>query len=352
MSNRHLFFILILSLFFVNAQAQTRNKKLVKKYYAEVEKCAHAMTYKSDSTTYFNQLLQLADAVIECDNEDMKPDKKGNINPRFTPQLKTVLSPAFPKLQDAVAFYWNKDKRKALDIQKQYISTSHSHLLPNEKTDLGRAYLNAGVLAYDLQEFSEAESFANEALEYENYAQKAAELKLFCMKKRLKTANDSTKYIIALLELHDKDPQNHNYFSMLMDYFTTPGHEQELGLFAKDEIQKNPNNAQAWALKGEAEMHHELWDEAIESYKHAVEIEPQMTQAVFNIGLCYATKAKDLQDNLTKKKKRLTKSEAKTLKNAYQEAKTWLEKAKNADPNQEKVKWEQPLQQVNIAINH
>ena len=131
------------------------------------------------------------------------------------------------------------------------------------------------------------------ALTDSTYAPLAAEVKIRCMRETMTTPIDSARYIIALLELHDKAPDNEGFFRMLTQYFTTIGNRQQMENFAIDEISKDSTNKLAWAFLGETKMKHHLWAEAIRAYQRAVALDGDFVEAIYNLGICYSASAQE-----------------------------------------------------------
>ena len=136
-----------------------------------------------------------------------------------------------------------------------------------------------------------------------------------------------------------------------MDYYTKPGRTAELKAWADEEIAANAENKMAWALKGEVLMSEEKWDDAVECYKKAAEIDPTFIQCVFNAGVCLYSKAAALKEKLADKKTGgLTNANADKVKAILRDALVYQEKARELDPEQERVKWAYPLYQIYYAI--
>ena len=171
------------------------------------------------------------------------------------------------------------------------------------------------------------------------------------MKHRMVTKLDSTRYLLTIMELHEKDPENKTYFGMLMKHLGSSGHYMEIGRLAHDEVEKDPHNKLAWALLGETEMRAKKWDEAIRAYQHAADIDSTYTEVHYNIGICYSYKAVALKDSLQKSHKKLTADDSKRIIAVFNSAKEHLEKASRLDPKQEDVEWAEPLYQIYNVLN-
>ena len=123
--------------------------------------------------------------------------------------------------------------------------------------------------------------------------------------------------------------------------------------WAEEEIALNAENKMAWALKGEVQMNNREWDAAVESYKKAIEIDNEFIQCIFNAGVCLNGKAIELKDQLADKNTGgLTKANADKVKGILNEALPFLERAKELDPDREKVNWAYPLYQIYYSLGN
>lgn len=132
---------------------------------------------------------------------------------------------------------------------------------------------------------------------------------------------------------------------------SSPAIWKALGNWAEEEIAMNPQNRMAWALKGEVLMNAQKWDDAVVAYVKAAEIDPTFIQVIFNAGVCLNSKAIDMKDKLADKKTgNLTTENFNKIKDVLKEAQKHLEKARELDPSQEKVKWAYPLYQIYYTV--
>jgi tetratricopeptide (TPR) repeat protein len=209
----------------------------------------------------------------------------------------------------------------------------------------------AGLVAYQMKDYVNAEKYAHMAAQDPKKADEANEILLFSKKENLKTPEDSTAYVAMVKDLHKQKPEESRYFNLLMDYYTHAGNMKAMQEWAEEEIAIDPENKMAWALKGEVEMNDRQWDAAVESYKKAIEIDPTFVQCLFNAGVCLNSKAIDLKDQLSDKKTGgLTKANADKVKAVLSESLTFLERAKELDPEREKVNWAYPLYQIYYSL--
>jgi tetratricopeptide (TPR) repeat protein len=169
----------------------------------------------------------------------------------------------------------------------------------------------------------------------------------------MKTAEDSLAYVNTVKDLHKANPEEERYFNLLMEFYTRSNNQKALAAWAEEEIALNAENKMAWALKGEVQMNERDWDNAVESYKKAIEIDPSFIQCIFNAGVCLNGKAIDLKDKLADKNTGgLTKANADKVKAILTDALSFLERAKELDPDREKVNWAYPLYQIYYSLGN
>jgi hypothetical protein len=346
------FYVIIFSLFFAAAQnavaKDLNDADKAKAINGQIDVLMQKLKAAVDSDCYYSTVMDVVKNAMLCDYYDCK----SRSNPKYRSMNAKRIIPVRAKIVEGGMYYYNHNNNaRAMEAFELYIETADNAMFANENEDLDFVTYYASLLAYGTKEYKKAEHYADLALTQLNFAKDAAEIKINCMKKLMVTKNDSDKYVIALLELHDKAPENKGYFLMLMDYFTSPGHEKEVEQFANDEISKDSTNALAWILKGETEMKMRHWDNAICFYKKAVAQDSSLVQAIYNIGICYRSKAIAMKDSLAGNRGRLSKLDMQNVKAVLAHSMMYLESAKDMDPDMKKVDWATPLYQIYSALS-
>ena len=100
-----------------------------------------------------------------------------------------------------------------------------------------------------------------------------------------------------------------------------------------EKLAADPKNYTAWALKGQNDMNASKWDDAIASYKKAIDIKQDEPIIYTYIGFCINSKAASISNDVASQKK------------LFQESVPFLEKAKELDPTRQKANWSYPLYQ-------
>lgn len=305
-----------------------------------------------DAVNMHKAFIASFEAALKCDEFDAMPNEKGKIKIKFRDANGKKFYMSRPYAISAGQFFYNaKNMDDAISAWKLYIESAQSPMFTgldmSKDPYMSEVCYFVGLSSYNLKDYTTAMKYAEMAANDPSKAKDASEIMLFSMKDGAKTMEDSVKYLNYVKELHNQNPEEERYFNLLMDYYGKPGRQAEMKAWTEEELAKNPNNKLVWALKGEAEMNTGKWDEAVASYKKAAELDPSFVQVIFNAGVCLNSKAIELKDKLADKKTGgLTIENINKVKAILAEAKVYLEKSKEIDPNREKVNWAYPLYQI------
>lgn len=296
------------------------------------------------------------EAALKCDEFDRQPNEKGKVKLRFRDANGKRFQALRPNVINSGMYEYNhKNMPGAIKNWRLYIDSAEDPLFTG--IDMTKDQYKSeicyyiGLAAYNSKDFATAKKYAAIAAEDPEKAKDANEILLFSQKDGAKTKEDSLAYLATIKDLHAKNPEEERYFNLLLDYYSKPGRSAEMKVWAEEEIARDANNKMAWALKGEVEMNNQQWDDAIASYKKAADIDPSFVQVVFNAGVCYNSKAIELKDKLADKRTGgLTPANAAKVKEVLADAKTNLERARQLDPEREKVNWAYPLYQIYYSL--
>jgi tetratricopeptide (TPR) repeat protein len=300
------------------------------------------------------------EAVLKCDELDQQPDEKGKVKLKYRAAAQTKYKTFGIALVQAGQYFYQdkKDNENAIKAWKYYLDMKNTPIFaevkdfPKDPFYYDIAYY-ASILAYQMHNYPDAEKFATLTAEDPSKAGEAMEIMLFSKKESMKTQEDSVAYVKMLKDLHKEDPSEARYFNLLMDYYSHANNVSAMKAWADEEVALDPQNKMAWAVKGEVQMNQSEWDAAVESYKKAIEIDPEFVQCVFNAGVCLNSKAIGLKDQLADKNTGgLKKEDADKVKAILADALTFLERARELDPDSEKVKWAYPLYQIYYALEN
>lgn len=313
-----------------------------------------------DTLGMYNAAIAAWEAAQKCDEFDQLPDEKGKVKPKYRSALQNKYKPFGITLVQAGQYFYQdrKDNANAFKAWSAYLNMKNTPLFaevadfPKEPFYYDIAYYTA-ILSYQSKDYVNAEKYAKLTAEDPAKAGEATEILIFSKKETMKTKEDSLSYVDMLKDLHKQKPEEERYFNLLMDYYTHAKDMKAMQAWAEEEIALNAENKMAWALKGEVLMNNSEWDAAIECYKKAIELDPDFLQCVFNAGVCYNSKAIALNEQLADKKTGgLSKENAAKVKEVLADAQVFMERARELDPNREKVNWAYPLYRIYYSMQN
>ena len=297
------------------------------------------------------------DAVLKCDEFDQLPDEKGRVKLKYrTPAQTKYKNFGVALVQAGQFFYQKKDNKAALDAWRTYLDMKNTSIFA-EVADFPKDPFYEDILyyvsflGYQEKDYPTAVKYAQILAQNPEKADEANEILLFAKKETIKSKSDSLEYVAMVKGLHKANPESERYFNLLVDYYNHVGDPAEKMAWVEEEIAVAPQNKMPWAIKGESLMNAEKWDEAVDAFKKAVEIDPEWVPCLFNIGICLNSKAIALNDQLMDKKTMgLTPENAEKVKAVLRDAKVYLEKTRELDPDQLQTKWGYPLYRIYYSL--
>lgn len=286
---------------------------------------------------------------LECMKYDAEPNAKGAVKPKYTENLKMLIANTRMQLitagnhyaglgdQDGVLKYWGT----FLDSDDNPIFAASK---AQEAQFIGQVAYYSAQFANQAKQYERAEKYADIAMKDEAMREKAQTFKNAMAQRNLKTHEDSVKYVNTIKELYQREPDNEMAFGTLCNMYNELNMNAELKALIDDKLAKDPNNHTAWALKGQSLMNQNTtadnpnWDECIEAFKKAIEIDG--TNPVILTYLGYSINSKAAQVN----------GDRAAQKALYKEAMGYLERAKEIDPNRERANWAYPLYQCYYLV--
>lgn len=305
-----------------------------------------------DTLTMQRSAVNAWEAALKCDEYDMQPNEKGKVKPRFRSESQNRYKNFGVQLvQAGQSEYQKKNSEAALKAWKLYCDMKNTPIFaevadfPKDPFFYDITYYVA-FLSYQAKDFDAAEKYAKLTAENPDKVDDANEILLFSKKDNMKTKEDSVAYVVMVKELHKAQPQQDRYFNLLMDYYARANDAKAMGEWLEEETAINPNNSMVWALKGEAKMNDEKWEEAIADYDKAIEIKPDFVQCIFNAGRCYYSSAMDLQTKLADKNGMITNENRGKVVEVIKKAEGYYVRAKELDPDRTSCNWAYPLYQI------
>ena len=296
------------------------------------------------------------EAALKCDEFDNMPNEKGKVKAKFRSENQKTYQTGRLQCINAGQYEYNqKNYVGAFKAFALYVDSGDSPLftgmdMTQDQYKSEVAYF-ASLSAYQAKDYANVIKYAKIAAQDEAKAKDATEILIFSKKETMKSKADTLEYVEMLKEASSKFPDDSRYSGWLGDYYLQSGSAEDLGKWAEGEIAKNPENKFAYTYKGEALRLANKFDEAVECYKKAFEIDPTYVAAAYQAGVSLNSKAIAMKDELADKKTgMLTTENANKVKAVLTEAKTFLEKVRELDPNREQVNWAYALYQMYYSL--
>ena len=309
-----------------------------------------------DEATMNDAVVKALEAAMKCDEFDNMPNEKGKVKPKFRAENQKIYQNGRLNAINAGQYEYNqKNYDGAFKAFAMYVDSGDSPLFTG--IDMSKdaykyevAYF-ASLSAYQKKDFQNVIKYAQIAAQDSAKAKDATEILVFSKRETMKTKQDTLEYIDMLKDASAKFPSDNRYSAWIGDYYLQSGNSDELAQWADGEIAKNPENKFAYTYKGEALRLGGKFDEAVECYKKAFEIDPTYVAAAYQAGVSLNSKAIAMKDELADKKTgMLTTANADKVKEVLNEAKGFLEKVREADPDREQVNWAYALYQVYYSL--
>lgn len=315
-----------------------------------------AATAVVDSVAFYNAIYNAMDAAIECDKYDQMPNAKGKVAPKFRDALATALYSHRGNLWNGGIYYLNhgddaniyKYFAKCVDTYYEPVFSAEAAKTPDP--NIGQMAYYAALYAAQLKDNAGCTKYADIAAKDEKFAKEANNLKLAIIQEGLKTRQDSLNYVKDLEEQFKVDPSNDNLFGSLVNMYNGLKMDAEMNKLFEEKLKVDPNNFVVWAVRGQNAMMDQKLEEAVDYFKKALDTQPDNAQILTYLGACQLDRGSAAENRAAGKTGRVPKEAMDQIRPLYEEALTFLEKAKKLDPNREKANWAYPLYRCNYQL--
>lgn len=266
---------------------------------------------------------------------DQLPNEKGKVKPKFTKDIKGILSANHLSYINGGAYYFEKqDYKKAYQFFDQYVQIADLPIFAGEKvaerdSNYQQFTFYAGVAASLSGDRQNAIKYLEAAKELGYKPNEVYQL----LADEYKQAQDTVSFAKILEEGVTKFPNDNFYLLNLINIYINSDKNEEAITFLDKAIAQEPS-AQLYDVKGKVyEMGLKNYDKAEECFMKALEIDPNYLESMGNIARLYYNEGVN----------KLNDANALTDANEYQVAKDKaLALFKKALPYFEKVHKENP----------
>ncbi|KAA6320583.1 hypothetical protein EZS27_029662 [termite gut metagenome] len=306
-----------------------------------------------DTLRAYNSLLKMCEYFLKCDELAQVPSEKGKINNKFRKvNAQTLLIERTNLINGGIQYFNINDNTKALDFFSTYIDVAANSIFDKENllekdTMIPQVAYFASLAAARLEDYPTIIKYAPYGIK----DQETGKYVLEFLSSAYKAQDDTQSWIETLKNGIKFFPSHTFFFGNLIDYYSNNNKYDEAMAFANEMLANDPNNT--FYLYVKAYLYHNMkeYDNAIKFYKKTIEVDPQYAEAYSNLGLIYCIKAQEYSDKaITDINDPKYKDEQKVIKNFYEEARPYYERARSLKPDQQDL-WLQGLYRIYYNLN-
>ena len=300
------------------------------------------MKQKQDTAQFFELTRRLFTVAEALDSLDMRPDRKGRIDPEYRKANAEQLSKFRPNLFVATTYYVRKgDFKKAFEFSEAYMDCTRQPLftgyhLDSLDTRLPEAAYWATYSGYRMND-------PVLTLRYRKLALRDTSKMAFTLQYMAEARHwlkDDSLYLQTLSEGFCRYPTNSYFFPRLMDYYTAHGDNEHALQVVNRALEAMPRSELYLYAKSTVLFNMQHYDESIALSDTLIAMNDSLPDPYYNAGTCYLNKALKLHPLREKKQLRTT----------YQKARPYMERYRQLAPDQ-KQKWGPALYRIYLNLN-
>ncbi len=270
----------------------------------------------------YEALLNILPYFEKAYTLDNQPNEKGKIKPKFVKDIKGILGANHIYYINGGAYYFDqKDYKKAYSFFDQYLKISDLDMFKGEP--VAATQMEDKKLAVESLERAKAFDYRrNDVYQYLCY--------------EYEQAKDTVNLEKTLEEGLNLFPEEQYYLLSLINNYIYSNRNEKAIEYLNTAIAKTPNNAQLYDVMGRVyETGLKDYTKAEESFKKALEIDPNYTDALSNLGRVFYNQGVNKQGeanmiNDTKK----YQQELAVAKDFFKKALPYFEKAHQMKPEE------------------
>lgn len=272
------------------------------------------------------------DLAFESLKKAIELDKKGGKSAKIKDMLNKLKG---LYVNEGSNSYTRQNYEKAFACFKNVIAIGKLPILNHKDTAI---YYYTGLSAQLAKKYAEAIPYYEEALKLGFTSEGSIYFNIFDAYKSMGKAEEGEKYLEEGLM---KYPKNTNILFSLISYYIEKGEDpSKILVYIDKAIKSEPNNASLHFAKGT--LHDKLgnFDEAVQAYTRATELNPKFFDAYYNIGALYFNAAVKLNEEANKVPPSEMKRYDELLKKAndkFKESIPYMQKAYEVNPKSKEV---------------
>ncbi len=295
-----------------------------------------------DTAAFFNLARRMFTVAETLDSIDMRPDKKGRVNPVHRSRNAAMLHTYRPNIYNAGTFFIRKNKwSEAFNFLSTYIDCKDQPLFTSYKyadndAKLPDAAYWATYSAYKMGDADKTLQYQHLALEDSAHADFALQFTAEAWRKK---GNDSA-YVATLEQGFSQFPFFNYFFPRLVDAYTAQA-DYDKALALTDSALALCDSCQIFLFaKSSVLLKMERWKESVAYSERLIHLNDSLAEPFFNAGTAFTNMA-ETQEALSDKSLRRT---------YYQKARTYMEYYRQLMPNEER-KWAPVLYRIYLNLN-
>ena len=270
---------------------------------------------------------------------DQLPNEKGKVKPKYTKDIKSILSANHVYLFNGGAYYFDKQEyKKAYDFFNQYVEISELPMFAGTQTaEKDSTFMTVQFYAAAAASLAKDSRLAIAALERAKntpYRQYDVYQYLCYEYGEARTAQDSVMLEKTFEEGMQVFPDSAIFLNNLINTYIYSNRNEKALEMLNVAIQKNPNDANLYNVMGRVyETGLKDYANAEKNFQIALEKDPNLTDALSNIGRIYYNQGvnKLSEANMINDSKKY-QEELSMAKDLFKKALPYYKKAHEAEP--------------------
>jgi tetratricopeptide (TPR) repeat protein len=208
---------------------------------------------------------------------------------RFENEIKIALTFFVNELTQAgIGGFNEQNYEKAMMAFENVLKVNELEMFQQDSPAVDTAIIyNTGLAAYNAQTWDKAAEYLEKSIKY-NYGGGDAVLLLHQV---YGTMQDSIKMVKNLQTGFEKYPEDDRLLTQLINYYLETKQNDQAMEYLNRAVASEPKNPTYYYARGVLYDQGQKYDEAIEDYKKALELDNNYFDALFNLGVIYYNEA-------------------------------------------------------------
>ena len=303
------------------------------------ERAKQILGQQPNETVMYEALYGILPYFQKAYELDQLPNEKGKVKPKYTKDIKSILSANHVYLFNGGAYYFDKQEyKKAYDFFNQYVEISELPMFEGtqtaEKDSIFMTVQYYAAAAASLAKDSRLAIAALERAKNTPYRQYDVYQYLCYEYGEARTAQDSVMLEKTFEEGMQVFPDSAFFLNNLINTYIYSNRNEKALEMLNVAIQKNPNDANLYNVMGRVyETGLKDYANAEKNFQIALEKDPNLTDALSNIGRIYYNQGvnKLSEANMINDSKKY-QEELSMAKDLFKKALPYYKKAHEAEP--------------------